>query len=75
MKILMLSVILMLSSCSTIEQVKASKGIYCSAGYKAIRAVGRTALSVTTGLVSPDVCTEIDNIIAEEVTEEDKVGA
>jgi len=74
MKILMLSVILMLSSCSTIDQVKASKGIYCSAGYKAIRAVGRTALSVTTGLVSPDVCSQLD-LIAEEVTEEDTVGA
>jgi len=74
MKILMLSVILMLSSCANVEKIKAGKGIYCSSGYKAIRAVGRSALYVV-GLDSPDLCKKLDDIIiAEEVTEEDTVG-
>ena len=36
--------------------------MYCSGVYKGIRAVGRVATEVTTGVAIPDVCTTIDEI-------------
>jgi hypothetical protein len=44
----------------------ANKEIYCNQFYKGVRAVGRGALSATTGVIVPDVCDTIDNIIAED---------
>ena len=75
MRLLMLSVIVMLSSCTSIEQVMDNKDLYCNQLYKGLRAVGRSALSATTGVVVRDVCDTIDGIIAEEQMPSDKVGA
>lgn len=63
---LIFSIALLMTSCTTIEQVRENKEIYCSGLYKGMRAVGRTALSATAGVVVPDVCDTIDDIVAEE---------
>ena len=63
---LIFSVALLMASCTTVEQVKANKEVYCSGLYKGMRAVGRGALSATTGVVVPDVCETIDEIAAED---------
>ena len=55
-----------ITSCTSVEQVIANKEVYCSQFYKGVRAVGRGALSATTGVVVPDVCDTIDSIVAEE---------
>tara|TARA_R100001510_G_C7460286_1_gene81103 strand:- start:145 stop:360 length:216 start_codon:yes stop_codon:yes gene_type:complete len=60
--------IFILPSCTSVEQVIANKELYCSQFYKGVRAVGRGALSATTGVVVPDVCDTIDEIV-EEATE------
>jgi len=75
MRLLLLSAIVMLSSCTSIEQVMDNKDLYCNQLYKGMRAVGRSALSATTGVVVRDVCDTIDGIIAEENMPSDKVGA
>jgi hypothetical protein len=75
MRILILSVIVMLSSCTSVQQVMDNKDLYCNQLYKGMRAVGRSALSATTGVVVRDVCDTIDGIIAEEQMPSDKVGA
>jgi len=74
MRILILSAIVMLSSCTSVQQVMDNKELYCNSLYKGVRAVGRGALSATTGVIVPDVCDTID-IMAEQVTPSDKVGA
>lgn len=66
---LIFSIALLMTSCTTIEQVRENKEIYCSGLYKGMRAVGRTALSATAGVVVPDVCDTIDDIVAEENTD------
>jgi len=63
---LIFSIALLMASCTTLEQVKANKEVYCSGLYKGMRAVGRGALSATTGVVVPDVCDTIDEIVAED---------
>ncbi len=63
---LIFSIALLMASCTTVEQVKANKEVYCSGLYKGMRAVGRGALSATTGVVVPDVCDTIDEIVAED---------
>jgi hypothetical protein len=63
---LIFSVALLMASCTTIEQVRENKELYCSGVYKGMRAVGRGALSATTGVVVPDVCDTIDAIVEEE---------
>ena len=63
---LIFSIALLMASCTTIEQVRENKEIYCSGLYKGMRAVGRSALSATAGVVVPDVCDTIDDIVAEE---------
>ncbi len=63
---LIFSIALLMASCTTVEQVKANKEVYCSGLYKGMRAVGRSALSATTGVVVPDVCDTIDEIVAED---------
>ena len=74
MRLLILSAIVMLSSCTSVQQVMDNKELYCNSLYKGVRAVGRGALSATTGVVVPDVCDTI-NIMAEQVTPSDEVGA
>jgi hypothetical protein len=63
---LIFSIALLMASCTTIEQVRENKELYCSGVYKGMRAVGRSALSATTGLVVKDVCDTIDEIVAED---------
>ena len=63
---LIFSVALLMASCTTVEQVVQNKEVYCSGMYKGVRAVGRSALSLTTGVILPDVCDSIDEIVAEE---------
>tara|TARA_R100001509_G_scaffold165096_3_gene145114 strand:- start:2881 stop:3111 length:231 start_codon:yes stop_codon:yes gene_type:complete len=60
---------MILSSCTSVQGVIDNKEIYCSQFYKGIRAVGRSALSATAGVVVPDVCDTIDEIVAEEDAE------
>ena len=60
---------MVLSSCTSVQGVIDNKEIYCSQFYKGIRAVGRSALSATAGVVVPDVCDTIDQIVAEEDAE------
>tara|TARA_R100000808_G_scaffold22665_1_gene49461 strand:+ start:971 stop:1138 length:168 start_codon:yes stop_codon:yes gene_type:complete len=43
-----------------------AEALYCNEFYKGIRAVGRGALSATTGVIVPDVCDTIDVIVEEE---------
>tara|TARA_Y100000385_G_scaffold106213_1_gene110082 strand:+ start:1090 stop:1308 length:219 start_codon:yes stop_codon:yes gene_type:complete len=66
---LIFSIALLMVSCTTVEQVRENKELYCSGLYKGMRAVGRGALSATTGVVVPDVCDTIDEIVAEENAE------
>ena len=67
---LIFSLALLMASCASVEQVIQNKEIYCSSMYKGIRAVGRGALTMTTGAVVEDVCDTIDDIVAEENVEE-----
>ena len=75
MRLLLHSAIIVLSSWTSIEQVMDNKDLYCNQLYKGMRAVGRSALSATTGVVVRDVCDTIDGIIAEEQMPSAKVGA
>ncbi len=75
MRILILSAIVILSGCTSVQQVMDNKDLYCNQLYKGMRAVGRSALSATTGVVVRDVCDTIDGIIAEEQMPSDKIGA
>lgn len=68
---LIFSIALLMASCTTVEQVIENKEVYCSGMYKGVRAVGRSALSITTGVIVPDVCDTIDEIVAEENAESD----
>ena len=62
--------IFILSTCCTVsEEMIENKELYCSGVYKGIRAVGRVATEVTTGVAIPDVCDTIDEIV-----EEDSLG-
>jgi hypothetical protein len=63
MRVVGLLFVFTLSSCTSVEQVIANKEIYCSQFYKGVRAVGRGALSATTGVIVPDVCDTIDTIV------------
>ncbi len=63
---LIFSIALLMASCTTIEQVRENKELYCSGVYKGMRAVGRSALSATTGVIVEDVCDTIDEIVAED---------
>jgi hypothetical protein len=55
-----------LSGCTISEDMIANKDLYCSGVYKGIRAVGRVATEVTTGVAVPDVCESIDEIVEED---------
>ena len=66
MRYAILSMFVLLGSCTSVQQVIDNKELYCSQFYKGVRAVGRGALSATTGVVVPDVCYTINDIVAEE---------
>ena len=66
MRTLLLSLMVLLPACSVSEDMIANKELYCSEVYKGIRAVGRVATQVTTGLAVPDVCATIDEIVEED---------
>lgn len=66
MRILLLGLMFMMPACSVSEDMIANKELYCSGVYKGIRAVGRVATQVTTGLAVPDVCATIDEIVEED---------
>jgi hypothetical protein len=66
MRTLLLSLMVLLPACSVSEDMIANKELYCSGVYKGIRAVGRVATQVTTGLAVPDVCETIDEIVEED---------
>ena len=53
---------LLMTGCTVSEEMIANIELYCSGVYKGIRAVGRVATEVTTGVSIPDVCTTIDEI-------------
>ena len=67
--------ILAMTGCTTVEQVGEAKGLYCSGIYKGMRAVGRGALSATTGVIVPDVCDTIDVIVDAETSEDSNGGS
>ena len=66
MRVIAITIVLFLNGCMTVDQVREAKGVYCSGIYKGMRAVGRTALSATTGVVVSDVCDTIDEIVSED---------
>ena len=66
MRILLLGFMFMMPACSVSEDMIANKELYCSGVYKGIRAVGRVATQVTTGLAVPDVCATIDEIVEDD---------
>ena len=66
MRTLLLSLMVLLPACSVSEDMIANKELSCSGVYKGIRAVGRVATQVTTGLAVPDVCATIDEIVEED---------
>lgn len=66
MRILLLGLMFMMPACSVSEDMIANKELYCSGVYKGIRAVGRVATQVTTGLAVPDVCATIDEIVEDD---------
>ncbi len=65
-KIYLVLFVFLLSGCSVSEDMIANKELYCSELYKGIRAVGRVATEVTTGIAIVDVCDTIDEIVEEE---------
>jgi hypothetical protein len=60
---------MVITGCQVSEEMISNKELYCSGVYKGIRAVGRVATEVTTGVAIPDVCDTIDEIV-----EEDSLG-
>ena len=76
LKLIPLLFLPLLIGCSISEEMIENKGLYCSGVYKGMRAVGRVATEVTTGVSIPDVCDTIDDIVEEETVEEaeDKSG-
>jgi len=64
--LVLVSLVFMSTGCTVSEEMIANKQLYCSSVYKSIRAVGRTATQVTTGIAIPDVCDTIDEIVEED---------
>jgi len=63
---LLVSLVFVLTGCTVSEDMIANKELYCSGIYKGVRAVGRVATEVTTGISVPDVCDTIDTIVEED---------
>lgn len=68
-KLVSVAIFLLLPGCTTIDQVKASHSVYCSTIYKNVRSIGRAAVSATSGILIPDVCDTIEDVVAEETEE------
>ena len=68
MKIAGILLVAVLGSCTTVEVVMEAEALYCNEFYKGIRAVGRGALSATTGVIVPDVCDTIDVIVEDDAS-------
>tara|TARA_R110002020_G_scaffold234820_5_gene446926 strand:- start:1106 stop:1336 length:231 start_codon:yes stop_codon:yes gene_type:complete len=62
-------IVCLMSGCSVSEDMIQNKQLYCSEIYKSIRAVGRVATEVTTGVSIPDVCDRIDEIVEEDIAD------
>lgn len=62
----LVSLVFLLTGCTVSEDMIANKELYCSGIYKGVRAVGRVATEVTTGVAIPDVCDRIDTIVEED---------
>jgi len=65
-RIIGLCAVFMVTGCTVSEEMIANKELYCSGVYKGIRAVGRVATEVTTGISVPDVCDTIDEVVEED---------
>jgi len=63
---LLVSLVFVLTGCTVSEDMIANKELYCSGIYKGVRALGRVATEVTTGVAIPDVCDTIDTIVEED---------
>ncbi len=72
MRHVILMALLLLPACTVSEDMIANKDLYCSEVYKGIRAVGRAATELTTGIAIVDVCTTIDEVVAADA---DKSGS
>ena len=57
---------LLMAGCTVSEEMIANKQLYCSQIYKSVRAVGRAATQVTTGIAIHDLCITIDEIVEED---------
>ena len=66
LRILCLCSAVLFTGCAVSEETIKNKELYCSEIYKGIRAVGRVATEVTTGVSIPDVCDTIDEIVEED---------
>ena len=66
LRILCLCSAVLFTGCAVSEETIKNKELYCSEIYKGIRAVGRVATEVTTGVSTPDVCDTIDEIVEED---------
>jgi hypothetical protein len=65
-RVITLLAFMALGGCTVSEEMIANKQLYCSGVYKGVRAVGRVATEVTTGIAIPDVCDTIDEIVEED---------
>lgn len=66
-----LMALLLLPACSVSEDMISNKELYCSEVYKGIRAVGRAATELTTGIAIVDVCETIDEVVASDADKSD----
>ena len=64
-----------LSSCAVSEDMIENKELYCSGLYQGIRAVGRVATEVVSGVTIPDVCDTIDESVDDDRSEEEEESA
>jgi hypothetical protein len=67
-RLIILVGVIALQGCAVSEEAIKNKELYCSGVYKGIRAVGRVATEVTTGVSVPDICDTIDEIVEEDST-------
>jgi hypothetical protein len=65
-RLIILVGVIALQGCAVSEEAIKNKELYCSGVYKGIRAVGRVATEVTTGVSVPDICDTIDEIVEED---------
>lgn len=71
MRYAMIIALILLPGCSVSEDMISNKELYCSEVYKGIRAVGRAATELTTGIAIVDVCETIDEVVASDADKSD----